>query len=664
MNFSLREWKQYRKLTLLIEGRIDDARKAGPIINALSKLAKEAHQQESDFVDKVAQFDPSGSQKYLVWTIKAAEKNLRNSMSDRILDAILEYAETGHEGIDPENITSIQRAASEDWDKVWWTLITRFGFFKDVITDFHKFVQRKIIRGGESDINAYEDFSAVDSRNEEAREELEEKAKQKRLRKSIDVIHADDDWFIFEPLTYEASCHYAQRHGEGGTRWCVSSDDYPQYYTAYLESGNQFVFVFNSKGRKFNIQNNDWEENQAVAGHDAMAGTTVWDEDDDPMSYERFTQESGIPSELEEKIADHYSEKHGLEIQPEMGGGKSLMEFELMQNFLGRLNDEEESAAFADLSIDIYHDEDENHTTISSVSFSLPLPRELFKHVPESFTEFENEDVEEAIRDIVDKFGIDPQGGTVEDVGIGDIDDQFVKIGISWSPDNNYSEEASEFFDWVHGITSGLNSYVVYDPAVVAGLAGLPDMVSSIMFAFAYHTPEDVVTFEENIPRYEHFHLDFEGWGPNNVEAVSERISLGTEKYSLDTSYKLQAEFDPVFFNWLGEKIDDVGKQKELPLSEASRDLSRTAKSIKRYTAVNIRWDGPEMWMHIAVGIPVFPSSKIWNEQLRVLAVEILDESWDTVRQMAARAFYNAIESRKKELTEVKKKRKIRIRFK
>ena len=52
MNFSLREWKQYRKLTLLIEGRIDDARKAGPIINALSKLAKEAHQQESDFVDR------------------------------------------------------------------------------------------------------------------------------------------------------------------------------------------------------------------------------------------------------------------------------------------------------------------------------------------------------------------------------------------------------------------------------------------------------------------------------------------------------------------------------------------------------------------------------------------------------------------------------------
>jgi hypothetical protein len=85
---------------------------------------------------------------------------------------------------------------------------------------------------------------------------------------------------------------------------------------------------------------------------------------------------------------------------------------------------------------------------------------------------------------------------------------------------------------------------------------------------------------------------------------------------------------------------------------------------MKRYTAVNIRWDGAEMWMRIAVALPVFPSSKIWNEQLRVLAVEILDESWDTVRQMAARAFHNAVGSVKKELTEGKRKRKIRIRFK
>ena len=115
MNFSLRGWKQYRKLTLLVEGRIDDARKAAPIISAVSKLAKQANPRESDFIDNVVAFDPTGNQKYLVWTVKAMEKNIRDSMSDRILDAVIEYAETGHEGLGPDDVTSIQRAAAEDW---------------------------------------------------------------------------------------------------------------------------------------------------------------------------------------------------------------------------------------------------------------------------------------------------------------------------------------------------------------------------------------------------------------------------------------------------------------------------------------------------------------------------------------------------------------------
>ena len=139
MNFSLREWKRYRKLTLLIEGRIDDARRAAPIISAVSKLAMQANPNEPDFIDNVVAFDPTGNQKYLVWTVKAMEKNIRDSMSDRILDAVIEYAETGHEGLGPDDVTSIQRAAAEDWGKVWRLLINRYGLFKDIIQDFHKF---------------------------------------------------------------------------------------------------------------------------------------------------------------------------------------------------------------------------------------------------------------------------------------------------------------------------------------------------------------------------------------------------------------------------------------------------------------------------------------------------------------------------------------------
>ena len=228
MNFSLREWKQFRKLTLLIEGRIDDARRAAPLISALTKLAKQANPNEPDFIDKVVEFDPSGNQKYLVWTIKAMEKNLRNSWSDRLLDGVIEFARAPF-GVASDDVIPIQRAAAQHWDEIWRHLLARYGLFKELIQDFHGFVKRKIIRGEETDINKYEDWSHLDIAVERARREVEEKEKQKRLRKSINVIHADDDWFIFEPLTYEASCHYAQRHGKQGTKWCISSDDYPQY---------------------------------------------------------------------------------------------------------------------------------------------------------------------------------------------------------------------------------------------------------------------------------------------------------------------------------------------------------------------------------------------------------------------------------------------------
>ena len=67
MKIWIKSSKQLLSEALLTEGRIDDARKGAPLINALSKLAKQANPNEPDFIDKVVEFDPSGNQKYLVW---------------------------------------------------------------------------------------------------------------------------------------------------------------------------------------------------------------------------------------------------------------------------------------------------------------------------------------------------------------------------------------------------------------------------------------------------------------------------------------------------------------------------------------------------------------------------------------------------------------------
>ena len=700
MNFSLREWKQFRKLTLLIEGRIDDARRAAPLISALTKLAKQANPNEPDFIDKVVEFDPSGNQKYLVWTIKAMEKNLRNSWSDRLLDGVIEFARAPF-GVASDDVIPIQRAAAQHWDEIWRHLLARYGLFKELIQDFHGFVKRKIIRGEETDINKYEDWSHLDIAVERARREVEEKEKQKRLRKSINVIHADDDWFIFEPLTYEASCHYAQRHGKQGTKWCISSDDYPQYWKEFAENDNKFVFVFNSKNRKFSIQNNEWDEPQTIAGHEANAGTTVWDEDDDPMSFSQFKRESGIPTNLVQKIESYYSDVHGLVVQDEMHHDTGPEEdFNLMQNYVASIKEESEAADFAELHVEIYYDDDARDTRVNQVNWSLPIPREFFVTAPDDFTEIENDDLEEDIEGLVNKYGIDRYGGWVSDVRIGHVTDMAVNVDVNFSPEQQAFDDYNEFHTWLSDLANSLERHVFYDPATRPDATELPDLISEILILFKMHTPENMLSIGVEVPEYENFKLDLTVGGAGASLATSPEIkfvdlSQINKKALLDPRWNrdmqsfradVEHQFEGRLLNWIAEGIASTPEQGELPLSESQEKAKKMARYfilLGKYMRTNFKWKiqsagNSVLVAKINISVPVMPSMGIWNEKIRVQAVDFMDSNWSAVRQIAAKTIYDMVKDagppkvemeppaseEENNLTEGKKKRKIRIRFK
>ena len=660
MNFSLREWKQYRKLTLLIEGRIDDARKAAPIISAVSKLAKQANPRESDFIDNVVAFDPTGNQKYLVWTVKAMEKNIRDSMSDRLLDAVIEYAETGHEGLGPDDVTSIQRAAAEDWDKVWRLLINRYGLFKDVIQDFHKFVKRKIIRGEETDINRYADWSALDARNEQAREELDEKAKQKRLRKSVDVIHADDEWFIFEPLTYEASCHYAQRHGSQGTKWCISSDDFPNYWEEFAAADNKFVFVFNSRNRKFSIQNNEWDRPQNIAGHTANHGTTVWDEVDDPMSFSEFKGQSGIPTTLVEKITDHYADKYGMDVHDERSSNEE--ELEDARSMWERLKEEDERVEELNMDIALeMTDDEEGDFLVDNLGYTIYLPKALFRDKHSAGEAFE--DAEDTIQEMIDNnHNID---GYAHGVSWESASTHPAHYAIHVGYDTSVFSSASDFYDHITNFIYNAHGEVGYDfQDEKITIEELPSLVRKVFYAMAVEDPGATVA---DLPEYEHFSYALEEHPSFDAAMTSPRFRVG--RYPDDVTGPQRSDFSQAvkerLIKWISNAISaeqlELGRTPNEKLAAERKWHSETILSRWLEVHPRVNWtSSSDRTMDLVIlvyqGLPPEKGST------PLLALEILDENWDEVRQIAVRQFAESFPETP--LTEgIKKKRKIRIKF-
>jgi hypothetical protein len=61
---------------LLIEGRIDDARKASPFVQLIDAVTKEFKSNHTPLIDNWAGQDPTNNQKYLVWVMKQAEAGI------------------------------------------------------------------------------------------------------------------------------------------------------------------------------------------------------------------------------------------------------------------------------------------------------------------------------------------------------------------------------------------------------------------------------------------------------------------------------------------------------------------------------------------------------------------------------------------------------------
>jgi len=271
MKLLLENFKKFSTLTeeqLIIEGRIEDARKKYPALNK--------PQEDLDgktLLDILIDADPSGNQKYLMGAAR---------LTVGLLDD-LGYMETGE--------TDRARAAVQN--------------FAELIQRYHKLMP--FIRDQDAkfkDINAIKAYhilrAVIDRAAQKSAAKEQEKAREEETKKVAvkgTEFVADTPYHkVVRPLTKEGSCYFGRQ-----TRWCISAERSQNYFDEYTGKGKAFFFFL---AKKKDVD----ERNKKIAAviNDKGDFEEYYDALDDSMTYQEFVRairQTMIGEELNDDIA-------------------------------------------------------------------------------------------------------------------------------------------------------------------------------------------------------------------------------------------------------------------------------------------------------------------------------------------------------------------------
>lgn len=116
----------------------------------------------------------------------------------------------------------------------------------DKVPLFVDFLERGLIDN--NDISTYNNFGDMIAEIGKA----STKELLKKSKKDIMIIHDDEEWLFFKPLTHDSAITYGF-----GTKWCTSMKNDPDYFYRYSRQG-VLIYVINKKtNRKFGIHSNE-----------------------------------------------------------------------------------------------------------------------------------------------------------------------------------------------------------------------------------------------------------------------------------------------------------------------------------------------------------------------------------------------------------------------
>ena len=198
------------EIALIAEGRIDDATKKYPNVER--------------YVDRLAGYDPSKNNKYLMWMMKQLDSKLR-SFAKR--DG--QPYEMGRPDLD----LKLQ-------DSYFGQLLQDTGEIGEAVEEFHKNIQR--IKN--KDINSYKTLEDLQKVNKELGFSQRQKKKGQKMKALEDTeILIDNDYFyIARPYTVEAAAELGSARAT--TSWCIARGKCgDNWFTKYTEEGKAFYYV-------------------------------------------------------------------------------------------------------------------------------------------------------------------------------------------------------------------------------------------------------------------------------------------------------------------------------------------------------------------------------------------------------------------------------------
>jgi hypothetical protein len=201
----------------------------------IKKLKKENEILNLSIANMLAKFDTSNTKKYSQFLVKMFNKKIEDWQSEQDSFKPVIQSERIHisptERIVPNNSYENMLSRLFFCDYVFsWNRMERF-------VEFTELMERGLI--DEKDISKYDSWDML----EEHLFEAKNRDLFKKSKKEIHKIFEDENYMIFKPLTYAASCSYGYQ-----TKWCTAMINDPSYF--YNHSRGILIYLIDKKKNK------------------------------------------------------------------------------------------------------------------------------------------------------------------------------------------------------------------------------------------------------------------------------------------------------------------------------------------------------------------------------------------------------------------------------
>ena len=189
-------------------------------------LKKENQHLTMSLIDMLSMFDNSKTKKYTQFLVRMINERFKSNIHNFHMQDVHGF-KTVEQILPPNNINNLVAREIVCDSLFGWTKM-------DLFINFCDFMERGIVT--EKDISKYDSWEMIEEQCFYAKNI----ANKKNLKKEIQVIYEDEDYFILKPLSRMASCTYGFQ-----TKWCTAMLHEGEYF--YSHSMGSLIYLIDKK---------------------------------------------------------------------------------------------------------------------------------------------------------------------------------------------------------------------------------------------------------------------------------------------------------------------------------------------------------------------------------------------------------------------------------